>query len=128
MRLTCYAVDDEELALSSLIRMLGESGRVEVVGFSTDPAAAVEEIRRLNPVALFLDIHMPGIDGFQLLAALPRPPLVVFTTAYDHHAVRAFEVNSADYLLKPVGRERLLESIERLEARTAPPIDRILSP
>jgi two-component system LytT family response regulator len=130
--LRCYLVDDEELPLSSLERMLRETRRVEIAGASTDPAVALAEIQRLRPDALFLDIHMPQLDGFQLLAALPSPPLVVFTTAYDHHAVRAFEVNSVDYLLKPVNSERLLESIARLERQlekrdpAPPPLDRIL--
>ncbi len=127
--LRCYLVDDEELPLASLARMLRESERVEICGSSMDPAAAVDEIRRLQPDALFLDIHMPQLDGFQLLAALPSPPLVVFTTAYDRYAVRAFEVNSIDYLLKPVSPERLWESVARLEGRLhgpSPPLDRIL--
>jgi DNA-binding LytR/AlgR family response regulator len=85
---------------------------------------AVEEIDRLAPDALFLDIHMPEIDGFQLLERLSQTPHVIFTTAYDQHAVRAFEVNSLDYLLKPVSEERLILSIARLEERcrgTPPP-------
>lgn len=123
----CYVVDDEELALASMLRLLRETGRVEIAGHTTDPAAAIEEIRFLAPDVLFLDIHMPEIDGFQLLAVLPQPPQVVFTTAYDHHAVRAFEVNSVDYLLKPVSRERLNEALDRLAARTQfPPIAELL--
>lgn len=117
--LRCYVVDDEELPLSSLVRMLHESGRANVVGYSTDPARALEEIKSLTPDALFLDIHMPDIDGFRLLQSLPQQPLVVFTTAYDQHAVRAFEVNSVDYLLKPVGQERLANALQKLERQRA---------
>jgi len=131
--LRCYLVDDEELSLSALERMLRHSGRVEIAGSSTDSALAIGEIQNLHPDALFLDIHMPGIDGFQLLSALPQPPLVVFTTAYDHYAVRAFQVNSVDYLLKPIAPERLLDAVSRLERQllmhrtNSWPIERVLS-
>lgn len=131
MTLTCYVVDDEELCLFSLVRMLGQSGKTEVVGSSTDPTRAVGEIQALHPQVLFLDIHMPDMDGFQVLAALPTPPLVVFTTAYDQFAVRAFEVNSVDYLLKPIGCERLQQSLDRLAnqvpERHRPPLDTVLA-
>ncbi|MGA9671675.1 MAG: LytTR family DNA-binding domain-containing protein [Terracidiphilus sp.] len=131
MTLTCYVVDDEELCLLSLVRMLGQSGRAEVVGSSTDPTRAVLEIQDLRPQAIFLDIHMPDLDGFQVLAALPNPPLAVFTTAYDQFAVRAFEVNSVDYLLKPVGYDRLQQSLGRLVShiseRHYPPLDTVLA-
>lgn len=118
----CYAVDDEPLALASLVRLLEESERVEVVGQTTDPEVAIQEISTLAPDVLFLDIHMPEIDGFQLLASLRRAPYVVFATAYDHYAVRAFEVNSLDYLLKPVNEKRLAASLDRISERlVAPP-------
>lgn len=115
----CYAVDDEPLALASLVRLLEVSGRVELVGQTTDPEMAITEIPVLAPDVLFLDIHMPEIDGFQLLASLRRAPYVVFATAYDHYAVRAFEINSLDYLLKPVNEERLAASLDRLTERLA---------
>lgn len=118
----CYAVDDEPLALASLVRLLESSGRVEIIGKTTDPERAISEIPTLAPDVLFLDIHMPEIDGFQLLASLPHAPCVIFATAYDHHAVRAFEVNSLDYLLKPINEDRLATSLDRLEQRlSAPP-------
>jgi two-component system LytT family response regulator len=119
----CYAVDDEPLALASLVRLLEESERVEVVGKTSDPEVALAEIPTVAPDVLFLDIHMPEIDGFQLLASLHRAPYVVFATAYDHHAVRAFEVNSLDYLLKPINEERLATALDRVAERlaTAPP-------
>jgi two-component system LytT family response regulator len=120
-RLRCYAVDDEELSLASLLRLLEGSGRADVVGASCDPVQAVQEIRRLQPEALFIDIHMPELDGFALLRELARPPLVVFTTAYHQHAVRAFEVNSVDYLLKPITTARLMQALQRLEERIAHP-------
>jgi len=117
----CYAVDDEPLALASIVRLLKASVRVEVVGQSTDSGLAISEITTLAPDILFLDIHMPEIDGFQLLASLPKAPHVVFATAYDHHAVRAFEVNSLDYLLKPINEGRLKTSLDRLNERLSVP-------
>jgi two-component system LytT family response regulator len=117
----CYAVDDEPLALASLERLLRASGRAELVGSQTDPALAITEVSALAPDVLFLDIHMPEIDGFQLLASLRRAPLVVFTTAYDQYALRAFEVNSLDYLLKPINEDRLAGTLARMEERLAAP-------
>jgi two-component system LytT family response regulator len=113
----CYLVDDEELSLGALHRMLIASRRADVVGFATDPAQAIDEIERLEPDLLFLDIHMPEIDGFELLSRLPGQPFVIFTTAYDQHALRAFETNSVDYLLKPIDEHRLLRALEKLEGR-----------
>jgi two-component system LytT family response regulator len=112
-----YVVDDEGLAVERLTRMLTATGRVEVVGVSSDPVEAVEELRRVRPNVLFLDIHMPGLSGFELLAALPEQPFVVFTTAYDRYALDAFSVNAIDYLLKPIEPahlDRALTKAERL--------------
>ena len=89
-------------ALERLRRMLHATGRVEISGASTDPVDALDQIRVIAPDVLFLDIHMPELTGFDLLAELESQPLVVFTTAYDQHALEAFQVNSIDYLLKPV--------------------------
>ena len=125
MKISCYVVDDEELALATMVRLLG--ARVEIVGSAIDPVVAQQDIARLRPAALFLDIHMPEMDGFELLAGLPYTPYVIFTTAYDQHAVRAFEVNSLDYLLKPVSDERLLVALERLEQRMALPPEDLLA-
>ncbi|MGJ5813129.1 LytR/AlgR family response regulator transcription factor [Paludibaculum fermentans] len=115
MSLRVYLVDDEELAVRRLDRMLRETGRVEVVGSSTDAVRAQQEIELLVPDALFLDIQMPGMTGFDLLASLSFQPLVVFATAYDQYALRAFEVNSLDYLLKPVEEAQLDRALGRLE-------------
>jgi len=112
-----YLVDDEPLALERLSRMLEATGRVEIAGSSTDPVSAVEELRREAPDIVFLDIHMPGLSGFELLAELPDQPLVIFTTAYDRYALEAFRVNAIDYLLKPIEPdllERALAKAERL--------------
>jgi len=113
-----YLVDDEPLAIRKLRRLLEETGRVEILGASTDPREAVRRIRPLQPDVLFLDIEMPGMSGFGLLEELGEPqPLVVFTTAYDKYALNAFTVNSIDYLLKPVGPsalDRALNKVERI--------------
>jgi two-component system LytT family response regulator len=123
MSLRVYLVDDEALALRRLERMLRDTGRVEIVGSSSDPVVAQQEIELLAPQALFLDIQMPEMTGFELLAGLGEQPLVVFTTAYDQYALRAFEVNSVDYLLKPVEEaalERALNKLERTAGGEAP--------
>jgi two-component system LytT family response regulator len=94
--------------------MLGETGLVEIVGSSSDPVEALEQLAELSFDVLFLDIEMPGLNGFQLLEQLSPQPLVVFTTAYNQYALQAFEVNSVDYLLKPVEREQLDRALKKL--------------
>ena len=121
--LRVYVVDDEVLALRRLERLLRESGRVEIVGSSSDPLQAIKEIEALAPEALFLDIQMPELTGFELLAQLSLEPLVVFATAYDQYALQAFEVNSIDYLLKPVdlpALDRALTKLERMARGQSP--------
>jgi two-component system LytT family response regulator len=110
-----YLVDDEPPALDRLARMLELTGRVQIIGASTDPVDALTEVRTLRPDLLFLDIHMPGLSGFELLAQLPVQPLVVFTTAYDRYALDAFRTNSIDYLLKPVEPEQLDRALAKAE-------------
>jgi two-component system, LytTR family, response regulator len=120
-------VDDERLARSELRRLLRAHPAVEVVGEASNVAEARLQIDALAPALLFLDIEMPGGSGFDVLAELESVPHVIFTTAYDEHAVRAFEVNALDYLLKPIEPARLATAIERAldsEAkRTASPVD-----
>jgi two-component system LytT family response regulator len=118
--LKTFIVDDEPLALERLRRMLQATGRVEIAGACSDPVEAVEQIRWSRPQLLFLDIHMPELTGFELLLELEHQPLVVFTTAYDQHALQAFQVNSIDYLMKPIEPahlERALAKAERLLAQ-----------
>jgi two-component system, LytTR family, response regulator len=110
-----YLVDDEPLALERLSRMLLATDRVDIAGSSSDPVRAVEEIRNDCPDLLFLDVHMPGLSGFELLAELPEQPLVIFTTAYDRYALEAFRVNSIDYLLKPIEPEHLDRALGKAE-------------
>ena len=111
-----FLVDDEPIAIDRLRALLGEHGRVEVVGAGTDPAGLLPAIRASDPDVLFLDIEMPGLSGFELLERLGSPqPLVVFTTAYDQYALDAFKVNSIDYLLKPIERADLARAVAKLE-------------
>jgi len=110
-----FLVDDEPLAVKRLARLLDVTGRVTIAGSSSDPAQAVERMRASPVDAVFLDIEMPVLNGFQVLTKLDPPPLVVFTTAYDQYALRAFQVNSIDYLLKPVEPEQLDRALNKLE-------------
>lgn len=110
-----YLVDDEPLAIRRLQRLIEEDGRLEVAGAVSDPAAALEEIPALGPDVLFLDVQMPEIDGFALIERLGGQYLTVFATAYDQYALQAFEVNSVDYLLKPVEAPQLARAIAKLE-------------
>jgi two-component system LytT family response regulator len=115
--LCAYLVDDEPLALERLERMLAGYGELRIVGRATDPAEALEFLNGASPEAvdiLFLDIQMPGMNGFELLSRLTVQPLVIFTTAYDQHALRAFEANTIDYLLKPIEAEQLERALRKL--------------
>jgi two-component system LytT family response regulator len=114
-RLRAFLVDDEPLALTRLSRLLNATGRVEIVGRAGDAAEARDALSRLGADVVFLDIHMPGMTGLELAERLPRGLSIVFTTAYDQHALQAFEANAVDYLLKPIERERLERAIDKLE-------------
>lgn len=115
-------VDDEPNARAELAALLRETGAVEVVGQCGNAVEAIPAVRRERPDVLFLDVQMPAVSGFELLAMLDpeETPRVVFVTAHDEFAVRAFEENAADYLLKPVERERLARTVERLQRPPAP--------
>lgn len=117
--LSVYLVDDEALALRRLERMLGATRRVRMAGSSTDPAQALSHLAQNTVDALFLDIQMNGMSGFDLLARLDAPPPVVFTTAFDSYALGAFHVDSVDYLMKPVTDEDLHRALDRIERRRA---------
>ncbi len=116
MKLRAYLVDDEPLALARLRRLLEGSERVEVVGYTTMPEEAIDELTADPPDVCFLDIQMPRLSGFDVLAKLPRQPIVIFTTAYDQYALKAFAVNSVDYLLKPVDPESLERALKKVES------------
>jgi two-component system LytT family response regulator len=108
-------VDDEPLARRGVVLRLRKFKDVEILGECGDGASAVEKILELSPDIVFLDVQMPGMDGFDVLRALPRGdlPSVIFLTAYEQHALRAFEVHALDYLLKPVDDARFAAAIER---------------
>jgi len=112
--LRCLLIDDEPLAVKRLEGLLASHPEVQVVGKVGRPSEAVAEIDTLQPDLIFLDIQMPGMNGFEVLAKVRRQPMVIFVTAYDRYALEAFEVNSVDYLLKPVERERLAKAIQKL--------------
>ena len=108
-------IDDEPLARRGVALRLKRFKDVEVVGECGDGPSAVEKIVELAPDVIFLDVQMPGMDGFEVLRALPREdlPMVIFLTAYEQHALRAFEVHALDYLLKPVDDERFGTAMQR---------------
>jgi two-component system, LytTR family, response regulator len=122
-RLRAFLVDDEPPALARLARLLETTGRAEIAGSATDAEEALAAIAATTPDALFLDIQMPGANGFELVARLPAaaPPWVVFTTAHDRHALSAFAANAIDYLLKPVRGPDLGRALDKLERLAALP-------
>ena len=115
MKLRAYLVDDEPLAIDRLRRLLEHSDRVEIVGSASEPEEAVAALTSSPVDLLFLDIQMPRLNGFEVLSRLPVQPLVIFTTAYDQYALKAFAVNSVDYLLKPIDPEQLTRSLNKID-------------
>ena len=119
MKIRALIVDDEPPARELIATLLRDEPEVEVVGECANGRTAVAAIERFSPDLVFLDVQMPGLDGFGVLAALPVEhwPLIVFVTAYDKYAVRAFEVHALDYLLKPFEYDRLREAVRRARAK-----------
>jgi two-component system LytT family response regulator len=115
MNIRALIVDDEQLARQRVRLLLGEEPDVEVIGESGDGFEAVDQIQTTKPDLVFLDVQMPEMDGFEVLRRVPQAllPVVIFTTAYDQHALRAFEVNALDYLLKPATPTRFKEAVQR---------------
>ncbi|KYP15553.1 MAG: DNA-binding response regulator [Flavihumibacter sp. CACIAM 22H1] len=107
-------IDDERLARTELRKLLTEFPEIEVVGEAANASEGIEVIENLQPDLVFLDIQMPGKTGFDMLSELEKAPHVIFTTAYDEYALKAFEVNALDYLLKPVDTKRLADAIHKL--------------
>lgn len=107
-------IDDERLARNELKKLLLDFPEIEVVAEAANATEGIEKIDSLNPDLIFLDIQMPGKTGFDMLAELDKSPDVIFTTAYDDYALKAFEVNALDYLLKPVEPKRLADAIQKL--------------
>lgn len=107
-------IDDERLAREELKKLLKDYHEIEIIDEAKNPEEALEKIKMLKPDLIFLDVQMPGMTGFDMLKKLDEIPKVVFVTAYDEFALKAFEVNALDYLLKPVEPARLEETIQKL--------------
>ena len=116
-------VDDEQPARQILGRLLREHPDVRLVGEAANGLEALRLITDTNPDVVFLDIEMPGLDGFEVLTQLTTPILIVFTTAFDEYAVRAFDANAVDYLMKPIQAARLTQTLEKMRERLARPDD-----
>ncbi|MFN7495336.1 MAG: LytR/AlgR family response regulator transcription factor [Cyclobacteriaceae bacterium] len=107
-------IDDEPLAIMELQSMLSPYPEIDIISVSNDAQDGIQKIQQFNPQLLFLDINMPGKNGFDLLSELSNAPEVIFVTAYDQFAIKAFEVNALDYILKPVNPERLKEAVTKV--------------
>lgn len=110
-------IDDERLAREELKSVLSEFNEIVVVGEAQNGDEGIEQIKKLQPDLIFLDVNMPGMSGFDMLKKLESIPHVIFITAYDEYALKAFEVNALDYILKPIDPDRLAEAIEKLRER-----------
>jgi len=119
--ISAFIVDDEKLAREGIRLMLKKETDVEVVGEAADGVSAMKSIGKLTPDLLFLDVKVPGLDGFEILARCHRAhsPLVIFTTAYERYAVKAFDAHAVDYLLKPIRAQRLREAVQRARVELA---------
>jgi two-component system LytT family response regulator len=130
-RFKTLIAEDEPLAREGLAGWVRELPQLELVAECADGASALEAIRRLQPALVLMDIQMPGMTGLQVLRALaedgpyrqPSLPAVIFTTAYDEHALTAFELHAVDYLLKPYAHERFVEAVQHALGREAAPAD-----
>ena len=116
MPIKAIIIDDERLARNELKKLLEQHPEIEIIDEASNVDEGVEKIGLSHPELIFLDIQMPGKTGFDLLAELERTPKVIFTTAYDEFALKAFEVNALDYLLKPIDPKRLADAIQKLQA------------
>ncbi len=125
--ITAAVIDDEPLARQELIYLLEQAGGVDVIAQGTNGIEAVDLVRGHRPDVVFLDVQMPGLDGFAVIKRLLdkriKMPQIVFATAFDQYAVRAFEVNAVDYLLKPFDRGRVERTIQKARARVAAPVE-----
>ncbi len=115
-------VDDERLARHELKSLLAEFPEVEIIEECNSAESAIVAVDKLKPDVVFLDIHMPGKDGFGVLEELDYMPHVIFITAYDEYAIKAFDVNALDYLLKPIEVDRLKSAIEKVKAEMVEPV------
>src|SRR6187551_4032785 len=110
-------IDDERLARNELKKLLQEFPEVEVIAEAANANEGIDKIESLNPDLVFLDIQMPGKSGFDMLTQLERAPHIIFVTAYDEYALKAFEVNALDYLMKPVEPKRLAEALLKVRQK-----------
>ena len=110
-------IDDERLARNELKKLLQEFPEVEVIGEAANANEGIDKIESLNPDLIFLDIQMPGKSGFDMLGELEKAPHVIFVTAYDEHALKAFDVNALDYLMKPVEPKRLADALMKVKQK-----------
>lgn len=107
-------IDDERLARAELVKLLEAHNQIEVIGEAVNAEEGINKIEELDPDVIFLDIQMPGKTGFEMLAEVASVPKVIFTTAYSEFAIKAFEVNALDYLMKPIEPKRLADAVEKL--------------
>lgn len=112
-KIRVIAIDDEKLAIDVIKEYLKKADKVELIAECRNGFDGLKTISELNPDIVFLDIQMPKINGFEMLELIDDPPVIVFTTAFDQYALKAFEVNATDYLLKPFSESRFLEALEK---------------
>jgi two-component system LytT family response regulator len=117
MNTTCLIIDDEKLARELLHEYLEGFPEIEIIGECAKGTEAVEKINKLKPDLIFLDVQMPGMNGFDVLEEIDHEPYIIFTTAYDQYAIKAFEKNAVDYLLKPLDEERFRLAVNRAMKR-----------
>ncbi|CAN5475596.1 LytTR family DNA-binding domain-containing protein [soil metagenome] len=117
MSTTCLIIDDEKLARELLHEYLEGFPEMEIIGECSKGSDAVEKINKLKPDVIFLDVQMPGMTGFEVLEEIDHEPYIIFTTAYDQYAIKAFEKNAVDYLLKPLDEERFRLAVNRAMKR-----------
>jgi two-component system, LytTR family, response regulator len=115
MSVKALIIDDERLARNELKKLLLEHPQIEIIDEAANAIEGIEKIETLHPELIFLDIQMPGKTGFEMLADLDKAPHVIFTTAYDEYAIKAFDVNALDYLLKPIEPKRLADAVNKLQ-------------
>ena len=113
MKLKVLIIDDEEPARDIMKHYLKDIDEIEIMGEFVDGFSGLKAIQELRPDLVFLDVQMPKLTGLELLELLDQPPMIIFSTAYDHYAIKAFEMNAIDYLLKPYSKERLVQSVQK---------------
>ena len=118
MKLRTVLIDDEQPARDIMKHYLKEFEEVEIIGEFFDGFSGLKAIQELKPDLVFLDVQMPKLTGLELLELLDQPPMIIFSTAYDHYAIKAFEMNAIDYLLKPYSKDRLIQAVQKALTQT----------